>query len=472
VKKRQIRTIQVGSPLNSTEQMVHRSSAAQDADNFLQEEQTDNLRSRSNSDLDRSERVSQRSYREGPSTIQDGGQYRSHPRGADMAAMDVRDVSTDENRHARRHSEDSRGSRQSKPQQKASSPSRQQFQAQPHFTQTGSPGRTAVTPVPVASAAQPANPEVLRLVDSLQERLKLLEAQMILGNEAETLRRATQAKLEEQWSAEIMALSLRNQQTALENARLQEELERWKLDCVTTQAALRAAEAGKRSLLLSSEGLKDRAQHDALDTVIAQKRLIASLEAHLLECSRQMKTLEGDLGFMRDKHCTTASSLITWKAKAIELSAMQGSGSVASDGSQRPPAPVNSFARTAASTLTAAHTMDAELLQQLTGSPPVAPNTASPPPVGTDPAAVAEEPSRSQFSRQRGFEDISAHFAGVNQSHILDINATSRANFDSRNTTFVSEDGGMDRSTSGDSDKQLQVHLEAQRKATARITRQ
>jgi hypothetical protein len=313
---------------------------------------------------------------------------------------------------------------------------------------------------------------VLRLVDSLQERLRLLEAQMILGNEAETLRRATQTKLEEQWTAEIMALNLRNQQTALENARLQEELERWKLDCVTTQAALRAAEAGKRSLLLSSEGLKDRAQHEALDTVIAQKRLISSLETHLLECNRQMKTLEGDLGFMRDKHCTTASSLITWKAKAIELSAMQGSGSMASDGSQRPPAPASSFARTAAGTLTAAHTMDAELLQQLSGASPAAQSTTPSPQIGADPATAAEEPSRSQFSRQRGFEDISAHFVGLNQSHIPDMNATSRANFDSRNSTFISEDGGMDRSHDSGSEKQLQVHLEAQRKATARITRQ
>jgi len=87
-------------------------------------------------------------------------------------------------------------------------------------------------------------------------------------------------------------------------------------------------------LLLNCEGLKDRAQHEALDTVISQKRLIASLEQTLAETRRQSKKLEEELGYMKDKHCTTATSLITWKAKALELTARQmgsTSGSVTSN---------------------------------------------------------------------------------------------------------------------------------------------
>lgn len=335
VKKRHIRTIQVGSPLNSSELNV---AGAADDDNYLQEEQSEKgmlsqmaaevLRSRSADE----DHVFQSSSRE---VERDAGGLVEVESNSDGPVLTQRS-----NHHAREKVKQT-------VHKEASPTSRQRFIEQPHFTRDsrGSPEHPVHTQEPMQQLhtslvtakvvrkedrpqqhpvrQQENNPEVMKLVNSLQERLRLLEAQVNLSTETDTFRKATQVRMEEQWTAEILALNLRNQQTFAENALLQQQLQTLKIECANTHAALAAAEASRKSLLVASSGLKDRAEHEALDTVIAQKRLIASLEKHLVECRKQAKKLEEDLGYMKNKHCVTATSLISWKAKAVELSTRQ-----------------------------------------------------------------------------------------------------------------------------------------------------
>jgi hypothetical protein len=325
------------------------------------------------------------------------------------------------------------------------------------------------------TATATVDKEVVALVSSLQERLHLLEAQVSLSSEAELLRKESQARLEERWTNEIIALNLRNQQTAQENARLQDELQRWKVECATTQAALSAAEASKRTLLLSSEGQKDRAQHEALDTVIAQKRLIASLETHLLECNRQMKTLEQDLGYMRDKHCTTATSLITWKAKAIELSARQGSASVVSGGSRhsRPHnVTAEAFTRVAAQS-DSPNDLDGEVLRSHSAGGGYFADHQGGTSVSPSAASVEHKDAHGDA------DDAPVHFGNISQSRIpANMSAFSGGPYQAHDASFRTEGGGssvfpnMQQGVGSDGVDDVDVGLDAQRKAAARITRQ
>lgn len=353
VKKRQIRTIHVGSPHNSAENaqnQFHSHAQVEDKENYLQEEQSERmLRTRSGSedlalrdekpqevvlvqekpsarnesvDISFKAKAQQRETKEKPfnhSSRVDGPVTDSY--------QDV-DNSLLHKKHFDANAIDHHGQMQS---QRAASV----------------PASVVSNSNPKKSADMESNPEMIRLVQSLQERLLLLEAQVNLSAESESLRKVSQVRAEEQWTAQIIALNIHNQKTFSENAHLQEELQRLKIEMANTQAELGAAEATKRSLLLNCEGLKDRAQHEALDTVISQKRLIASLEQTLAETRRQSKKLEEELGYMKDKHCSTASSLITWKAKALELSARQ-MGSTAGSVSFNQPPLVEADARTAA----------------------------------------------------------------------------------------------------------------------------
>jgi hypothetical protein len=325
------------------------------------------------------------------------------------------------------------------------------------------------------TATATVDKEVVALVSSLQERLHLLEAQVSLSSEAELLRKESQARLEERWTNEIIALNLRNQQTVQENARLQDELQRWKVECATTQAALSAAEASKRTLLLTSEGQKDRAQHEALDTVIAQKRLIASLETHLLECNRQMKTLEQDLGYMRDKHCTTATSLITWKAKAIELSARQGSASVASGGSRHSRlhnVTAEAFTRVAAQS-DSPNDLDGEVLRSHSAGGGYFADHQGGTSVSPSEASVEHKDAHGDT------DDAPAHFGNISQSRIpANMSAFSGGPYQAHDASFRTEGGGssvfpnMQPGLGSDGVDDVDVGLDAQRKAAARITRQ
>lgn len=496
VKKRQIRTIHVGSPLNSSDHagQSNFSSQPEDEENYIQEEQSERMmRSRSNS-----EEIVLRVEKSLPSV-------HLHARFAEPEE----EASESHMSHSRHKEESRRNKSVDRYEREASPPSKQSFQMQTSFVQeshpttrsrNGSDGSAAssksaprpslvpldtsiTVPTKLPTKHQPVvekNPEVMRLVQSLQERLRLLEAQVNLSAESESLRKASQARSEEAWTAEIVALSIHNQQTFTENTHLQEELQRLKIEFANTQAALGAAEASKRSLLLNSEGLKDRAQHEALDTVISQKRLISALETNLAETRRQSKKLEEDLSYMKNKHCTTASSLITWKAKALELSARQTMSSAGGGTAQSLPSTVTGADRASADTrrLDDSDIMDRSLLAEVSGQRGRA---DSPQEEGSVEHKSAEPDthekvriSSSQFqphphstySASASKLHLSAHIGSVDESHIAAD--ASREQLYPYDNTFFTDAGGNEN----DSQNSDNIDLNAQRRAAERITRQ
>ena len=462
VKKRQIRTIHVGSPLNSSENAATTETREEDSGNFLQEEQSEiGRRSRSGSE------VANTAAAPAYSQQQSGDSWKDQRSQLNIRlhALDVSKAEESMHSHTtqRRGSEASSSStaRAAAVTESKRSPSKQDFITQPPFTRSGSssPGKSAASsssgrPEPhthtstvvhtqqkeeqdpqrptwehsknppasrehTSTAAAAPSKELQEMLNALQQRLFLLEAQVRLGTESEELRRSSQTRLEERWAAEVLALNLRNLETIHENSRLQEELQKWKIECTNTQAALTAAEAGRKSLILATEEHKNRAEHEALDTVIIQKRLITSLEQHLQECKSQIKTLESEVGYMREKQVATTTSLLSWRTRAMQLT----------ENLPQEDSPI--------------HQTEHNIHINSSSSDSLT-NTN----VHTNTLKSKESNIKDAIKTIQRKSDISAHFIGADESHIPDTSAYSQVQLEySRDNSF--------RTNSEDSDNQL-----------------
>ena len=453
----------MGSPLNSSENAATIETREEEFGNFLQEEQSEiGRRSRSGSEVANTAAAPVYSQQQSSDSWKDQ-RSQLHTR---LHALDV--SRTEESMHThttqRRGSEASSSStaRAAAATESKRSPSKQDFITQPPFTRSGSssPGKSVqlgtsserhephthtstvvhtqqkeehdpqrptwehsksapVSREHTSTAAAASSKELQEMLNALQQRLFLLEAQVRLGTESEELRRSSQTRLEERWAAEVLALNLRNLETTQENTRLQEELQKWKIECTNTQAALTAAEAGRKSLLLATEEHKNRAEHEALDTVITQKRLITSLEQHLQECKSQIKTLESEVGFMREKQVATTTSLLSWRSGAMQLT----------ENIPQEDSPI--------------HQTEHNIHINSSSSDSFT-NTN----IHTNTSKFKESNIKDAIKTTQRKSDISAHFIGADESHIPDTSAYSQVQLEySRDNSF--------RTNSEDSDNQL-----------------
>eukprot|EP01035_Chromulina_nebulosa_P024652 gene24652-32105_t len=122
---------------------------------------------------------------------------------------------------------------------------------------------------------------------------------------------------EESWAAEIVKLSLRNTSLMEENNTLREAMRKMKLELSTTTAVLLAAEASKKSLELQLKALQERANREALSTVLSQNKMIATLESRLQDSESQIHVMEAEVSHTRDLHEKAVESVLYWKAMAL-----------------------------------------------------------------------------------------------------------------------------------------------------------
>lgn len=123
---------------------------------------------------------------------------------------------------------------------------------------------------------------------------------------------------EKNWMTEIMALRIRNDDLEIENKKLKETLVKMKIDMSNVNAKLAATENAKKSAEMMVDGCYARANREALSTILAQKKLIESLESSVNELKTQANTNQIELLSLNSLYSKTAEELLHWKSVAVQ----------------------------------------------------------------------------------------------------------------------------------------------------------
>ena len=114
-----------------------------------------------------------------------------------------------------------------------------------------------------------------------KERVRVLEAQARAHAKEMIEYHKEEARWEENWTTEIIAMRLRNNELEGQYSESKNDRCKLRIQLSNSSANLASALAGKQAAEQVARTARDKADRDALDAVLSQRRLIGALEAHL-----------------------------------------------------------------------------------------------------------------------------------------------------------------------------------------------